>query len=163
MYRIQAVARFSGEKLGRSLRFCRRRRIYATPQRSIFVFCASRTNVIYISRHFRLRKAKCESSAHTHHTCLDFTFSSNLGLFSCTATKNTYVDLSVLAQGNILRCFFIIQIAYINFVDILPMATRYLTSSIDICLTAFDIYFAVQNMRKQKASLLRDSILFLAY
>ena len=81
------------------------------PRRSIFAFCASSTNVISISRHFRLRKAKCESSAHTHHTCLDFTFSSNLGLFSCEATKNTYVDFSVLAQGNILRCFFIIQIA----------------------------------------------------
>ena len=57
------------------------------PRRSIFAFCASSTNVISISRHFRLRKAKCESSAHTHHTCLDFTFLSNLGLFSCIATK----------------------------------------------------------------------------
>ena len=32
---------------------------------------------------------------------------SNLGLFSCEARKNTYVDLSVLARVNMRRCFFI--------------------------------------------------------
>ena len=107
-------------------------------RRSIFAFCASSTNVISISRHFRLRKAKCESSAHTHHTRLDFTFSSNLGLFSCEATKNTYVDFSVLTQGNMLRCFFINPICFFVDIWILPLA-----NPLDICpscASPFDIF-----------------------
>ena len=71
-------------------------------------FAQAGTNKSSVELQISLRKAKCESSAHTHHT--RFALSSVhrlLWIFSCKATKNTYVDFSVLAQGNILRCFFI--------------------------------------------------------
>ena len=73
--------------------------------------------------------------------------------FSATKQqKSTYVDFSVLAQGNILRCFFIIQIAnYSRHISI--------TSS-----TAKAVPLPQQGrLIKQKASLSRDSIFLLAF
>ena len=59
MSRIQAVARFSLEKLegGEATR------TECETRRSIFAFCASRTILLTLFyQHHRLRKAKCESS-----------------------------------------------------------------------------------------------------
>ena len=90
-----------------------------------------------------LDKAKCESSAHTHHTCLDSTLPSNLGLFSCKATKNTCVDLSVLARVNMRRSFFINPNCLSIFMSICCLR------QLDICLcfAKHSIYFRYAQIR----------------
>ena len=80
---IRAGARFSLEKLGKILPFGQKDwRIYAPTQRSIFAFCARadcyvkktkqcKTNILITFSPFPpLREAKCESSSHTHQTCV---------------------------------------------------------------------------------------------
>ena len=112
--------------------FCRHQRIYALPQRSIFAFCARavghkngttcRCFWCFI-KSFALGEAKCEPSAHTHHTCSDFTPTGNLGLFSCIATKKHLSRLIRACTSKYAQVLLLIQIAQMYYKQPHPSAS----------------------------------------